>query len=881
MFNHQQTQPSRVLLFLLCGICTLLLLYSSAGAVPRFYPAAGQAADSLWVPRLDSLDQRAIDLNGEWNWHTRFDRGVCRIPSCYSDFTGEVVFERSFVLPDNGQQNDYRLWFGGVTYACRILINDVFISSHAGGSASFEVQLPARNLHFGSVNRLSVAVDNGLSSKNTLPLKMQSWDPLNYGGIYREVFLFEGPRLRLDQVRWEQGEGQRVRARRGQPAYIKDRLSVSVLVQNQELLRIGEDSLSSAEDVWVEGVLRDADEVELARARVEGQVAKLAQQWLELELEVDTLHSWSPEAPVLYSLQLILGQEENIVHARKLSVGLRALSIEEGQLFLNGDPFEIRALSYVGDHPDYGISLDPPTLERDLESMRNLGINTLLSMRGAPHPYLRDLCDQLGIFIIEELPVWRIPPRLLAREGVRQLAADQLKELMQRDGNHPCLLALSAGSGMDFTDPLVADYLRGIRPESASCDVLFCAGGFLAGGAQTLGQGMLPGLDFILFEGASHGAKELDPPPQLDLPLVYSRVSQPVEAGNREGYENPWSELRQARHMQQALVQLREWRDQGVKGIAGSVMHSYSDWRGGRPLLWVPPGRDRYLCPLGIVSYDRVARSAYKELGSLFSGGPGATLTRGEHKAHSPSSYPLVGFGLLILLLIGYKQNNVLAHNLRRSFSHSHGFFVDVQDNRIYQFGQALFIWILCSGALGVMSSSLLHYLRKSMFFDHLLSQFFVLNSVKEWLIRLSWNPLESIGQLSLLAMALFVLAAFGLRILGLLFNARFTLQQSMTFLCWSAANLLVLIPLGIVFFRLLEVPQALLPTALLVLVLLLWFLLRLLKAMRIAFEGSFVGVFLLLMILLVAFLGLLMAYYENAFSVIEYIEYYRRIYGV
>ncbi len=859
----------------------VLVLNTRSEAAPRFYPANEGRVDSLWVPVLDSLDQRPIDLNGEWSWHTRSDKGNCQIPSCYTDFTGEVVFERSFVLPDDGQQYDYRIWFGGVTYACRISINDVFVSSHAGGSASFEVQLPARNLHFGGVNRLSVAVDNGLSSKNTLPLKMQSWDPLNYGGIYREVYLMEGPRLRIDQVRWEHGMGETVRARRGQPAYTKDLLLVRALVQNQELLRIGEDSLAGAEELWIEGVLQNADGLELARGRVNTRVAKLAQEWVELPLEADSLELWSPEAPVLYTLTCSLGQGDRTVHRRSSDLGLRVLKIENGSVQLNGAAFTLNGLSYVGDHPEFGIALDPPTLARDLENMRNLGINTVLCVRGAPHPYMVELCDQLGLFLIEELPVWQIPPRLLAREGVRQLAADQLKELMARDGNHPSLLALSAGSGMDFTDPLVADYLRGICPESASCDVLFSAGGFLAGGVQKLTPGLLPGLDFLLLESSPTGLQELVPLPNVGMPVVYARIGLPVEEGNREGYENPWSELRQARRIQQALVQLREWREQGEGRIAGSVVHSYSDWRGGRPLLWVPPGRDRYLCPLGIVNFERVARSSYKELGSLLAGGPGATLTRGEFKSHSPSSYPLVGFGLLILLLIGYKQNNVLAHNLRRSFSHSHGFFVDVQDNRIYQFGQALFIWLLCSGALGVMSSSLLHYLRKSMFFDHLLSQFLVLDSVKEWLIRLSWNPLESIGQLTLASMALFLMAAFGLRILGLLFNARFTLQQSMTFLCWSAANLLVLIPLGIVFYRLLEVPQAVLPTVILVGLLLFWFLQRLLKAMRIAFEGSFVGVFLLLVIILVAFVGLLVAYYENAHSVFEYLEYYRRIFGV
>jgi hypothetical protein len=849
------------------SLCLPLL----AAAAPLFLPTAGGEAASLphWQPESDSLSGRRIDLGGTWSWSGPPGAGQCTVPGCWRGFDGELRFARDFELPADGQRHQYRLWFGGVSHACRVLVNGRFLDSHAGAGGSFTLDVPERILQFGGGNRIEVLVDNRLSAKQTVPLKHQSWDPLTWGGIFREVALLETPRLRVEDVVWQLEPGSRGR----------EVLALTALVRNLELVRIDRDSLEAPEQLWLHATLAAEDGRLLGQARVDFNLRKLEQAEPRLELHVDPLERWSPEQPILHRLELVLGQDQQALHRFTRPVGLREVQVRGGRLLLNGQELRLQGLSYVPEHPAFGIALRPEIMARDLELIKNLGVNLLLHLGGAPHPLLADLCDRIGLLLLPELPVWSVPPRLLAGEALQVAARDQLREALLRDRQRASLLGISLGSGLDLADPRTLAWCEALgQVRDLAPQALLAVGGFFSGPSAGV---KLPGIELLLLE--PRGSVAAEPLPDLGLPIVFSRLGVPVEPGNQEGYENPYSELHQARQLQLQLAQARQRADEARPGspesaIAGTLVHAFADWRGGRPLLWSPPGQDPALCPRGVFNRERLARSAAKELGSLYAGTAGATLTRGEYTPRHPVAYPIVGFGLLILLLIGYRQNNVFSQNLRRSFNHSHGFFVDVRDNRIYQFGQTLFLWVLVSGGLALLLSTLLFRLRKSLLFDQLLGQLLVIDAAKEWAIRLAWNPIESMAQITMGIMGLVLLKAFGLRVLGLLFNARFTLRQAMTFICWSSASLLALLPVGIVFSRLLQIDAALWPTALVIALFVLWSFQRLFKSLRIAFEGSFWAVALLLVVLGLALSALLAIWYENSHSFFEYLEYYRRI---
>jgi len=850
----------RPLLWLLVLVCSGLLQ-----AAPVFQPASSQPPAPAWRPRLDSLDARLHELGGTWSWETENGQsGTCRVPSCWSGHPGEVRFRRVFTLPDAGVQSVWRLWFGGVSYSCRIHINGKFLERHEGSSGSFQIEIPERFLHFGGQNELDVRVDNRLSAHQTVPLKTQSGDPRNYGGIYREVYLLEGPRLRCEDVQWQ--------LRRG----AQEALDLNLRVRSTELL--GLDSLRAAPDVWLDAILRRPEGAVLAAGRLAVQVKQ--QESVPLRFSIagaSPLPRWSPEQPELLELVLVLSQGGQVVHRTRKTLGIKEISGGPEGFRLNGQPYFLQGISYVADHPATGMAISVQQLQRDLETIKNMGVNLVLHMRGAPHPALGEICDRLGLLVISELPVWQIPPRLVAREAFRQAALAQATELVRQSRGSASWLGLSLGSGLDFSEG-AESWIAEMQTLRTEGPLLLGAGGFFS---RRVGDeaAAVKGLDFLLLE--PFGSRSHQDLPRAGVPVLLARVGWAVETGNLEGYENPWGELHQAWAIQTTVLGAqRAWAAGGSLRPAGTIVHSFADWRGGRPQLASPPGQEPSLVTFGLHNEERVARGSAKELASLYSGAAPSTLSRGEYSPQHPAAFPLTGFALLILLLIGWKQNNVFGQNLRRSFIHSHGFFTDIRDRRVFQFGQALFLLVLVSGTLALLGSGWLHLLRKSPLMDRMLGLVVVLDPLQQWIHRLAWTPLESILQLGLALLGGQVLFALGLRVLGLLTNARFTYRQAVTLLAWSSTSLLFAIPVGIVFQPLMQSPAARIPTVILLVLLGLWYLARLFKALRIAFERRFWGMFALMSLLGLVLLVLVIVWYERSQSLFEYLDYYRHVYG-
>ncbi|MCA9782426.1 MAG: hypothetical protein KC518_02500 [Candidatus Cloacimonetes bacterium] len=830
----------------------LLLICQVLGATPRFLQPP--ASDSRWHLPGDSLDYLQLALNGNWSWHDPADgsSGSCTVPSCFPEPTEELVFSRDFILPDPGANRESSLWFGAMNHTCRVFLNGEFLGSHANGSTSFELPIPESLLKPLDSNRLEIQVERGLSSKISLPLKVQSWDPYNYGGIYREVVLLQRPRVRIEDLNWNLVSGNR-------PG-----LELNALLRSLELVKIGQDSLAGPLPLELQARLLDQDGTEMGRVTVQTRLNRQENRAVPLSLGAAGIENWSPESPRLYTLEVSLFQGTELLHRVRRTTGFRELQVQGSRLLLNGADLEVRGIRYLSQHPVSGSAMSVRQYSQDMETIKNLGANLVLLAAGAGHPGLIELCNRIGLLVIEELPACQVPPPLLAQDGFLPLARSYLQEIILRDRNQPCLLAVSLGSGLDLGDSRGLDFVTGLQDLRALDHSLLFTGSVLGlEGAQA------SGLDLLLVED-----REPELPADPGLPMILAGIGLPVEPENQEGYANPWSSLRQARHIQQRLLELRERSD-----IDGALIDSYADWRGGRPLLWVPPGSDAYNCPRGIVTADRVTRAAFNEVRSLFGNGTGTTLTRGEFQPDRPLEYPMAGFLLLILLLVGLKQNKVFAQNLKRSFVHSHGFFSDVQDNRVYQLGQSFFIGLLICGASGVLFSSLLYDMRKSLLVDHLLGQILVFNELKEWVSALAWQPVVSMLTLAAVTLALGLAATVGLRILGLLFNARFSFGQALTFMAFACAPLLFCIVLGSLLFRLLQIPSLLLPTLITALLLPTWSILRLVKSLRIAFGSSFLWAALLIAVVLSVLLALVFAYYENSHSLLEYWNYYSRAY--
>ena len=154
--------------------------------------------------------------------------------------------------------------------------------------------------------------------------------------------------------------------------------------------------------------------------------------------EVSSLdHKWSPRDPYLYTVRLQLFYEGNLSYEYSCKYGVRDLEFNPGKgLFINGEPFKVKGANMHLDHAGVGVGVPDELWRYRILKLKEYGFNTIRCSHNPASPAMLDLCDELGILVIDE-----------NREiGVNREQWSQLKNMIDRDRNHPCVILWSIGN---------------------------------------------------------------------------------------------------------------------------------------------------------------------------------------------------------------------------------------------------------------------------------------------------------------------------------------------------------------------------------------------------------------------------------------------------
>lgn len=161
-----------------------------------------------------------------------------------------------------------------------------------------------------------------------------------------------------------------------------------------------------------------------------------------------SVRPWTAEEPRLYDGELVTPGERI-----PLRIGFRTVRIEDGLLKVNGRRILLRGVNRHEFHPRYGRTLGPESMRRDLVLMKRHNINAVRTSHYPPHPAFLDLCDELGLWVIDECDLethgfgqqgWRGNPADDARWEPALL--DRARRMVERDKNHPSIVLWSLGN---------------------------------------------------------------------------------------------------------------------------------------------------------------------------------------------------------------------------------------------------------------------------------------------------------------------------------------------------------------------------------------------------------------------------------------------------
>jgi beta-galactosidase len=370
-------------------------------------PASWRSLDGEWLLKVAERPEaapaalaaargfRAVEVPGLWtmqglgspqytNVVMPFDTRPPRVP----DENPTGVYRHAFRVPRGWRRSRVVLHFGGVEGALHVLLNGqpVGIAKDARTPAEFDVTGLVR--HDGP-NELAAVVVRW-SDASFIEDQDQWW----HAGISRSVRLVATPQT-----------------------YIADVFARGTLDENcrQGRLALSVDVGGAAAEWEITARLLTPD----GRTVLETPLERTGERTAGLEHRLRSTRAWSAEDPALYTLALSLRSRSG---AQEVScrVGFTRVEVRDGRLLVNGLPVLICGVNRH-DHDDLrGRAVTPAVMEADARLMKRFNVNAVRTSHYPNDPYWLDLCDRLGLYVVDERRVTRLLRRALPRPALRE-----------------------------------------------------------------------------------------------------------------------------------------------------------------------------------------------------------------------------------------------------------------------------------------------------------------------------------------------------------------------------------------------------------------------------------------------------------------------------
>lgn len=334
------------------------------------------------------------------------------------------VYRRTFTVPASWKDRRLRLLFDGVMTDARVLVNGVQAGPvHIGGYYRFEFDV-TKLVKFGEQNAIEVDVAEASANPDTERAERRAdyWD---FSGIFRPVWIEATP---MQSIRHSAID-----------ARANGDLTVDV-------------SLTTPREVTrVEAQVLDADGRRVGgsfSARIPGGGAgdvRLASRVADPKL-------WSAETPNLYRLDITLHKGDQVVHRTSERFGFRTFEVRPGDgLYLNGQRILLKGVNRHSFRPDTARTLSRKDNYDDVRTIRSLNMNAVRMSHYPPDESFLEAADELGLYVLDELSGWQ---HAHDTEVGRRL----VREMVERDVNHPSILLWDNGNEGGFNRDLDGDF---------------------------------------------------------------------------------------------------------------------------------------------------------------------------------------------------------------------------------------------------------------------------------------------------------------------------------------------------------------------------------------------------------------------------------------
>ncbi len=350
-----------------------------------------------------------------------------------------------------------RLEFEAVFHSAKVWVNGAPAGEHLRkGYTAFQFDI-TRLLRWGQPNVIVVRVDNAFDE--TMLPRGRSSDWAHDGGIFRPVQLLITSEVFVEGAAIDSFPDF---------ATGEARLDIAVVGRN-----------AGAKD-WTGTVsLRVIDRESGLVAVAKPDAATLAigagsagATWMSVVVPRAKL--WHFDHPHLYDLDLTLAGEGATPHRCISSFGVRKFEVKEEAFYLNGERVRLMGVERMaGSNPEFGMAEPEHWITHDHDDLKHL--NCVFTRVHWPQDRrVLDYCDRHGILIQTEVPAWG--PKTFAgmsaepSEAILENGLEQLREMIARDRNHPCICSWGVCNEINGQNPPAYAFARRMYQEAKKLD---------------------------------------------------------------------------------------------------------------------------------------------------------------------------------------------------------------------------------------------------------------------------------------------------------------------------------------------------------------------------------------------------------------------------
>jgi hypothetical protein len=320
------------------------------------------------------------------------------------------LYKYKFRVPKEWRDKQVNIVFDGSMTDTQVKINGISAGAlHQGSFYRFKYDIGSL-LKYGKENLLEVSVAKHSANEgvNEAERRCDFWI---FGGIYRPVFLEAKPKSNIERIAIDAKQDGSL-----QMDVFLNNIQDKMEVKAQIKTLLGE-PVGSSFSVNVD------------------QNNPVA----HLKTIADNINPWTCEFPNRYHLdiQLVKG---NVIHEVREKFGFRTVELRESDgIYVNGEKVLFKGVCRHSFRPNTGRALNKQVSIEDVNTIKDMNMNAVRMSHYPPDVHFLDVCDSLGLFVLDELAGWQTA----YDTPVGSILA---REMLVRDVNHPSIVIFDNGN---------------------------------------------------------------------------------------------------------------------------------------------------------------------------------------------------------------------------------------------------------------------------------------------------------------------------------------------------------------------------------------------------------------------------------------------------